>query len=331
MAAFKTDTKFEEYLLGELTEDEQAELEEQLFVDDEFFAMLQAAEMEMIDRYVRNAMSGSERRKMEAKYIVTPERREKIAEARAFHKELEAIRPREVKVENTSWLGNIFSGWSLAMPQMQYVSGGLIVALALTVGWLLYDRAMMQNELAETQKIQAETNARLSDDPTTKEAEIAQQLDEQRTKEAETLSALQEEIEQLERDVTRAKERTPDDLKEPETRATPRPSLIERVPLPEPQTATAGRPLIVVLDEETKVVSVNVELADLEGDVFAVTLKKGDETVLRTKDIKAQVTGGRRYLSIALPAAQLDEGSYDLLIRSTSGDEMKLVLTVVKK
>ena len=332
MAIFRNNTKFEGYLLGELPEAEQEALEENLFVDDELFEALQAAEMALVDRYVRNAMSGSERRKMDAKYIVTPERRAKIAEAKAFHKELEAIRPQEAKAENVSWLANIFGGWSLATRQMQYAAAGLIAALALAVGWLAYDRAQTQGELAEAQQTQAERDARLRDELTAKETELAQELEQQRTDEAETLTALQQEIELLERELAQAKERQPDEVTEPPTSATPRrPSLIERVPLPAMRPAGAGRPLIVAIEEGTRVISLDVELGELEGDTFAVTITKGDEAILRIKDTRAQVAGGRRYLLIALPATLLGEGSYDLLIRNASGDEKKQALTVVRK
>src|SRR5438045_3822587 len=81
------------FLLGELPDEDAERLEERLFSDDDSFAEMQAAEMELVDRYVRNQMSDAERRGFETNYLVTPEHRAKVAEARVFHNELEKLRP----------------------------------------------------------------------------------------------------------------------------------------------------------------------------------------------------------------------------------------------
>ena len=77
-------SRIESYLLGELTDEERNVVEERFFTDDDFFADVEAAEMSMIDRYVRNEMSGSERHSLEQNYLMTPERKLKVADAWLF-------------------------------------------------------------------------------------------------------------------------------------------------------------------------------------------------------------------------------------------------------
>ena len=84
--------KIDHYLLGELPDSERERVEEQFFADDQFFAEVEAAEMALIDRYVRNEMSAEERDALEQNYLVTPERKVKVADARSFHSVLKHLR-----------------------------------------------------------------------------------------------------------------------------------------------------------------------------------------------------------------------------------------------
>jgi cell division protein FtsB len=73
-----------QYLLGDLTESEQAELERRLLENEETFEQISIVEEELIDGYLRRDLSGSQREQFEKAYLSTPEHLEKLDFARAL-------------------------------------------------------------------------------------------------------------------------------------------------------------------------------------------------------------------------------------------------------
>lgn len=73
-------------LLGELSREEQADIEERLFSDAEFFRQFRAAEDELIDEYVYGDLSADERERFEREFLITPERRQSLKVARVLRK-----------------------------------------------------------------------------------------------------------------------------------------------------------------------------------------------------------------------------------------------------
>jgi hypothetical protein len=59
------------YLLGELSAEQQAQIEEQLFTDDKCFQQVRALQAELTDNYVRGKLSAQERRQYEARFLST--------------------------------------------------------------------------------------------------------------------------------------------------------------------------------------------------------------------------------------------------------------------
>ncbi len=72
------------YLLGRLTEDEQERVESFYFGDGENLELLAAAEDELIDSYVRGELGPRERERFEDFFLRSPERRERVENARAL-------------------------------------------------------------------------------------------------------------------------------------------------------------------------------------------------------------------------------------------------------
>ena len=72
------------YLLGNLTEEEQAQVEDRAFADGDYLSSLEATEADLIDAYVRGELSQSARRSFELRFLTSAERRRKVEFARAF-------------------------------------------------------------------------------------------------------------------------------------------------------------------------------------------------------------------------------------------------------
>src|SRR2546421_5092925 len=75
---------FVRYLLGDLPEEEQVEIEDRAFQDRKYLEGLLAVENDLIDEYVRGELSDSERRKFEGRFLASAEGRRKVEFARAL-------------------------------------------------------------------------------------------------------------------------------------------------------------------------------------------------------------------------------------------------------
>ena len=90
------------YLLGELPEAEQAELEQRYFTDDALFERLMAVEDELINRYARNESSDEERQRMETYFLMSQARRKRLMFTQALMRYLASL-SEEVRHQRASW------------------------------------------------------------------------------------------------------------------------------------------------------------------------------------------------------------------------------------
>lgn len=74
------------YLLGQTPESDEAQVEARLLTDREFYEELSIVEDELIDQYLRDALSDSERRSFESHFVSSDERWQKIRFAKALKK-----------------------------------------------------------------------------------------------------------------------------------------------------------------------------------------------------------------------------------------------------
>ncbi len=79
-----SDQLLKRYLLGELPIEEQRWLEEVFFSDAEAFARLSDIEDDLIDDYVCGDLSRQQRERFEKHFLISPERRERVALAKAL-------------------------------------------------------------------------------------------------------------------------------------------------------------------------------------------------------------------------------------------------------
>lgn len=75
------------YLLGNLSAETSATLEERLLTDDAFFELLQAEEDELIDQYLTDELSPTERQQFEQIFLAAPARRERLSFAQTLQQE----------------------------------------------------------------------------------------------------------------------------------------------------------------------------------------------------------------------------------------------------
>ena len=114
------------YLLGAMTEIEQAAFEARYFADDELFARVTEMRAELADRYVRRQLSTDERARYEKHLLTTPAQHEEIAFAETLRQVLsESAAPKPQRFFLTRPV--MVPRWGFAAAMVLFVSllGGL--------------------------------------------------------------------------------------------------------------------------------------------------------------------------------------------------------------
>ena len=93
------------YLLGELSEQEQAALEEKYFSDPQVFNEVLKVESELVDAYARGQLSTEMRERFEQSYLKHPARRNRVEFARALTTRIDerAVSRVEQSTSRISW------------------------------------------------------------------------------------------------------------------------------------------------------------------------------------------------------------------------------------
>ncbi|MBI1792377.1 MAG: hypothetical protein HYR60_33050 [Acidobacteria bacterium] len=131
------------YLLGQLSEQEMAGIEERYFREDAWFEALESAEDELIGGYLRRELSPEDRLAFEQSYLNSPERRRKVDLAAALMRQVSAAAGRAGSL--LQLLAEFFRVQSLAV-RMSYAAAALLVILALPAAWIRVSR--LETEVA---------------------------------------------------------------------------------------------------------------------------------------------------------------------------------------
>lgn len=116
------------YLLGQLPEPEQEQLEQQYFADTDCFAQVSSAEDDLIDLYVMGKLAPRDRARFESHFLAAnAERRHKVAFARSLRKYVTAHAPSQ---EREPWWKALLG--PLTLPRLAFAgmaAGVVLIAL----------------------------------------------------------------------------------------------------------------------------------------------------------------------------------------------------------
>ncbi len=137
------------YLLGDLTEDEQVQVEDRAFADDHYLATLETVESDLIDAYVRGELNPTERMKFQSRFLPAPSRRRKVEFAYALATivaEPHTTRPADAP-RHSAWqsMVNLVRGWS---PGLRLAAGMASLFCIIGVSWLVVEDAGMRSRMA---------------------------------------------------------------------------------------------------------------------------------------------------------------------------------------
>ncbi len=136
----------ERYLLGELSEQEQAQLEEAYFADDARFERFLAVKDDLIDAYARGDLTGEKRARFEQHFLAGGPRRQRVTEAQEFIRAVSAasLNAAIVKLTPDASTESSDASWRRSTSNLfafhPFVSRGAVAALllvALAGSWLL--------------------------------------------------------------------------------------------------------------------------------------------------------------------------------------------------
>ncbi|MFL6229073.1 MAG: hypothetical protein ACJ741_09860 [Pyrinomonadaceae bacterium] len=150
------------YLLGELSESEQAALEEKYFTDPQVFNQVLRIESELVDEYVHGRLSAEARERFEQFYVSRPALNARVKFAGAL-----AARLDQVEGAGTRQSTSTVSNWGRFLTALRGHSPALGFAVALVIllavlsgVWLFVEsRRRQQPELAQTQPAQEAPHA----------------------------------------------------------------------------------------------------------------------------------------------------------------------------
>jgi hypothetical protein len=145
-----TDQKLlRDYLLGALTEDQQAQVEDRAFADEAYRDEIQAVEADLIDEYVRGELQPAEQRDFERMFQASPQRRGKIEVARSLARLTGEHAEEEKSRQGIQTPISVFRGWTLRFRLAPAIAA--IVCIA-AVSWVVVDNRQKRSSLGVLQQ-----------------------------------------------------------------------------------------------------------------------------------------------------------------------------------
>src|SRR6059058_3499977 len=150
MPKVEDDKLARQYLLGELSEQDGAKVEEEYFEDDEAFEKLSAVEDELIDAYTLGQLSSAERQRFEQRLLLSPAQRERVNFSRTLLRTASGPQQIESNIpplkRTASWWTSPFNFLQTLNPVVS-LSAAAILILAILAGWWLIQRNNLPQKL----------------------------------------------------------------------------------------------------------------------------------------------------------------------------------------
>jgi type II secretory pathway pseudopilin PulG len=149
------------YLLGELSEQEQAALEQSYFRDRNVFNEVLKVESDLVDAYARGQLSAEIRERFERSYLNHPARRKRVEFARALtsridEREQSVTQPAR-SASSVSWWRRLLALVGAQGPPLRFAMATIIVLIAVAGVWIFVNtRRQQQREAAQLQARQEE-------------------------------------------------------------------------------------------------------------------------------------------------------------------------------
>jgi anti-sigma factor RsiW len=282
------------YLLGQLGDTEQRQLEERLMTQDDLFEQVQFLEDELIDGYLKNTLSVKDRAGFEKHFLSAPERHKKLRFAEAFRSYVAtANEETEKEPAKSSFWQSLLAALRTPTPVLRY---GLPLVLVGVLAGGLRMGSTIQRLNTQVAQIRTEQSGWQQ-----REQQLQQQLDEQRRRGQE-----------LEQQLTRAQaqaNRPP---------ANPLSALVAFALTPG-VVRDSGTTQRLTISPDTRLVELRLELADHDYANYRVVLQdsEGSEICILNK-VKPKRLGSNQFIVLPFPTNLLPSDDYSLKLSGAS-------------
>jgi hypothetical protein len=295
------------YLLGEMTEAEQARFEERFFHDVELSELLSDLENDLIDAYVRGELSQRETERFEQHFLISVRRREKLDLAQALLQAKYAGTSARLVDSRTSvpWWKAMVAQLRAPGPALSYSFGAAALCL-LVAGLLLFSE--VRNLRNETARLAAERDRQSAQND---------QLREQANERQRQSDELATQKDQLERQ-----------LEELQTQAgtpSPRPALSFLSFILSPVSRGRDGPKKLIIPPGTGAVRLQLNLS--AGDdypSYQVSLRKANgEQVRSWKGLRAAPAKSARAVFVEIQADSLSVGEFEVTLSGVAKGQIE--------
>ena len=297
------------YLLGELSEENQSQVEERFFADSIFSWKIEAARNELIDEYLRGGLAEHQRQEFEGQFLTSPSLRARVESARMLTEAVSRLSPTEAFTSPRRSRPNLLAKLLLAAAILTVAVGG---------AWLITENLRLRQKLEQTESERSALQQ--------KEEALQQQINDEQANRGQMAEQLQREHDQLAR-----LEQEIDSIvaaQQPE-----HPALIAFLTLDPIQIRDPHRTPTVVIRPQTRLVRLRVNFdAQTYVSYHALLAKAEGAQVWQKGGIKAS----GKTVSLSIPANSLTETDYLLTLSGVSSqvqpeDIGKYFFRVVKK
>lgn len=311
MADLNNEKVIARYLLGELPEEQQVEIEDRAFQDKEYLASITAVENDLIDEYVRNEMPDKVRRQFEQRFLASAERRKRVEFAKALthvtseyaFKENSTVAPASI-----SWRNSLEAFFRSLNPVGKLAMAAVVLLVLVGGAWLFTETLRLRGQLTT---LQAENQSRQRERQT-----LEQQMELERRRNEELTARLNQEKQQREQSDESLRQ-----LTENANANTPpsRPVFALLTLLPGISRGGGDKPSLV-LAPDARLVRLQIGIDPEEQyKTFAVDLRSvAGRHVWTRENLIARNRRGARSIGLTLPATALKPGEYELKLTGTT-------------
>jgi len=298
------------YLLGALPEAELERFEGRFLKDEALFEEVQEIEDELIDDYVSGALSVEQRRLFDKYFLRSPQRQQKLKFARSltehavsWKENFESAKTGDAMVSKPiDNAGKVFPfrSWAQPVPAWrQWVAIAAMVLMAVGAATLwLRNRELRRELIAENAKA----------------TELGQEIKVQSERSVETsaqLSAEQQQTQKLEDQL--------EELQKSIAATTARKLIVTTMLgvdyLVHGRGGSEKKVKTVELPPSTGVLRLGLEFEKSRFDTFKIILRRAESGTAWTRGgLKARILDNKQSLSLAVPAANLPAGNYELIV-----------------
>jgi len=297
------------YLLGELPEKQQVEIEDQAFQDQQYLQNILAVENDLIDEYVRGEIPLTKRQKFESHFLASAERRRKLEFARALagvtseSETLPAVqifRARTTSIYRNSLLAFIRS----LKPAMAFSLAAVALVVFIGAALLIRDGIRLRSQLGQLQAERQTQEAR------------RQQLEKEMANERARNEEL---VRQVERQQQEESARVPQ-REERKSVSPSTPSLVVALTLlPGLSRGSNSVPSVVVSPAvRTVLLQVGVDPQDDYPHYRIEVHSQSGKQIWAQDKLSSRATRSRRVIVLNLPATLLEGGRYELSVKGTN-------------